>query len=130
LLALRGRSRHEVTIRKWLMDDNLIGPRESGDIRALADLIGDEELTSNLDACEQAVRTVRGEHLRAAGQLAVMIADRAAGLIAEAKGEPLKLDDVFIVTVEHLSEKLDQVPRGAANKLIFDPQSPSSTEST
>lgn len=128
MLHVRGCARHHLTVRNWIVNDNLIGPGRRGDIRALAALTDDPELAAHVEDCERAVSAVRGEHLRAAGKLAEMIAERAATALAGAGGEPVKLDDVYVVTVEHLGDRLEQVPRGAANRLIFDAGSADSRE--
>jgi hypothetical protein len=128
MLHEHGCARHPLTVRNWIVNDNLIGPGRRGDIRALASLTGDPELAAHVEDCERAVSAVRGEHLRAAGKLAEMIAERAATTLAGAGGEPVKLDDVYVVTVEHLGDRLEQVPRGAANRLIFDAGSADSGE--
>jgi len=64
---------------------------------------------------------VRGAHLHAAAKLAEKVAARAAARLAEGGGQTVKLDDVYLVTVEHLDEEARAVPRGGTNRLIFDP---------
>jgi len=60
----------ETTIRRWLNDEHLIGPRNDQDIEIIARVSSDQELQEQLDYVRRAIKEVRGAHQQAAYFLA------------------------------------------------------------
>ncbi|MDX2020949.1 MAG: DrmE family protein [Deltaproteobacteria bacterium] len=118
-LAEHGCSRHPVTVREWLKNDDIIGPRLERDIRCIAAITGDQALSSNLTECEDAIATVRGAHHRAAVMLAEKVVAAAAQQLAGDDCGVLHMDSVAIVTLEFVSDRLRPVPRSRVNRLLF-----------
>lgn len=116
-------ARHPTTIREWLQNDDLIGPRAHADVDAIAALVNDPELMDQLPTCIQAIREVRGAHLEAAHQLARRFLDMYAKYAALADPDSLagavELDDSFILVRVVSIDRCDvSVRKSMANRLL------------
>lgn len=69
LLWEAGCEREPATIKNWLFDEGQIGPADKEDIERIARATGDELLLERQHEVEEAIRTVRGAHLQAAGYI-------------------------------------------------------------
>ncbi|MCP4352952.1 MAG: hypothetical protein GY795_46470 [Desulfobacterales bacterium] len=73
-LKEKGCIRHPQTIKNWLKNDDVIGPRNDRDLdiiaETVADLTGDTTLESQLEVVRTAIQKVRGAHLQASHFLA------------------------------------------------------------
>lgn len=121
MLAGSGCRRHPQTIKNWLENDHLIGPRSETDIDQIASLTGDQQLSACLAKCKDAVDMVRSAHIRAgtvlAGRVAAHIQDRLS------KGQGIEqiersLGHVSLVQVEAADTELIQVPVGVLNRIL------------
>ena len=121
-LANAGCAHHPSTVKNWLQDEMLIGPRRESDLRTLALLMDDPEAAGKADAWGQAIHVVKSAHQRAAARLAEQVIAHAAQVIAREHRMPAMLDDVCLVTVEHVAEHTHAVPRSGTNRLIIERQ--------
>ncbi len=110
-----------VTVRRWLEDELMIGPRdEDTDVAAIARLTGDRVLASAEAACVAAIRLLRGLHLRVAHRLAEQVVSTVrermrAGLLED---DLVAVDNRFVlVVVEGIAPEPVSVARGKANRL-------------
>jgi hypothetical protein len=114
-----GCRRHQVTVRNWFENEALIGPREADDLTLIATVTGDEQLAAHQAQCYEAIGTVWSAHLRAAGLLADRVVEHAAVRLSSATTVG-KLEDAFLVTVEHVDPASTPTPRSLLNRLLFE----------
>lgn len=113
--------RTTATVRRWLEDELMIGPRdEDVDVAAIAKLTGDRALAAAEAECVAAIRLLRGLHLKVAGRLADQVVSTVrermrAGLLGD---DLLAIDDRFVlVVVEGIAPERVSVARGKVNRL-------------
>jgi uncharacterized membrane protein YkvA (DUF1232 family) len=113
--------RTNVTVRRWLEDELMIGPRdEDVDVAAIAKLTSDPVLASAEAECVAAIRFLRGLHLKMAGRLADQVVSTVrermrAGFLGN---DLVAINDRFIlVIVEAIAADLVSVARGKVNRL-------------
>lgn len=70
ILSVYGCTKHQVTIKQWLFDKELIGPRDMNDLDAIASATRDPELKERLDEVKAAIEEIRSAHLQAGEYLA------------------------------------------------------------
>ena len=120
-LGREGCNKELSTIRRWITDDNVIGPQHvATDIAAIAKVTGDELLTNAESDCAAAIVTVRSAHVTAGMRLAEEVV-RRVGEWAEAGATPdemVELEDrLVMVTVEFVEHKEIDVPISVVNRL-------------
>jgi len=121
-LEREGCRRTAQTIRNWLTNERIIGPKDAltGTMEAIQKATGDPELGEKLQACKEAIHTVRGTHFTVAHQLAVRVLERAREWL-DADTRPDELVEVeerlVLLTVDSVDAELAEVPRGALNRL-------------
>jgi hypothetical protein len=110
-----------VTVRRWLEDELMIGPRdEDVDVAAITKLTGDRALAAAEAECVAAIRLLRGLHLKVAGRLADQVVSTvrermSAGLLGD---DLVAIDDRFVlVVVEGIAPEPVSVARGKVNRL-------------
>jgi uncharacterized membrane protein YkvA (DUF1232 family) len=113
--------RTSVTVRRWLEDELMIGPRDEDiDVAAIAKLTGDRVLAGAEAECVAAIRLLRGLHLKMAHRLADQVVSAIrermrAGLFAD---DLVAIDDRFVlVVVEGIAPEPVSVARGKINRL-------------
>jgi uncharacterized membrane protein YkvA (DUF1232 family) len=120
-LATLNCRRTTMTVRRWLEDELMIGPRDADvDVAAIAKLTGDRVLASAEAECVAAIRLLRGLHLKVARRLAHQVVSTIrermrAGVLAD---DLVAIDDRFVlVVVEGIAPELVSVARGKVNRL-------------
>jgi hypothetical protein len=105
-LAKAGIRRHIVTIRLWLTDSSLIGPRSDDDILAIAEAFPLPDKTSvDWNNCCDAISELRGLHLSAGMRLTDLLADRCGRVLFEpTEAETAVVLDLGVVWVLEVSE--------------------------
>lgn len=121
-LAATGCHRHTQTIGQWLRSEDLIAPQNAyhGDLEAIAAVTGSPDFKNNLEICKAAITKVRHAHFTARRRLAEVIL-RQLGAEAVALGRLPKVQiegDLALVRVELVDEKITQIPRSVANRLL------------
>ena len=121
-LAKKGCSRSGATIRRWLSDDRMIAPRDAldGTLEAIQEATGDSRLAEVLNGCKEAIRLVRGMHIRVGRRLAAQLVERAREWI-EVETAPDELIEVeerlVLLTLDSIDPETVDVPREAINRL-------------
>lgn len=81
LLQEFGCKRTFTTLRKWLSDDDIIGPKYNSDIEAIAKATADRFLNENLIKVKEAISVVRGAHLQASAYITKKLSTVLPGII-------------------------------------------------
>ncbi len=111
-LRTAGCTKQEATIQEWLRSRSQIGPSDDEDLDAIARASEDAQLAAKLAACKEAIRRVRGEHIRASQALAARAIEALARklLNGDELGASVALgDQVEILCVEMVGEALVRV---------------------
>ncbi|MDC1295008.1 DrmE family protein [Myxococcota bacterium] len=121
-LEREGCRRTPQTIRNWINNDRIIGPKDAldGTIEAIQRATGDEELGQRLQGCSEAIHLVRSTHFTVAHKLAIRVLDSAREWL-DADTRPDELVEVeerlVLLTVDSVDSELADVPRSALNRL-------------
>jgi hypothetical protein len=113
--------RTTATIRRWLEDEVLIGPRdEEADVPAIAQATGDRTLLERGADCVAAIQTLRALHLKVARRLATNVMSTIhqrlrAGAVPD---DLITIDErCVLVVVEGIASELVSVARAKVNRL-------------
>jgi hypothetical protein len=125
-LKASGCNRHEITIRNWLFDDSMIGPRDMNDIVLISRATMDKELNENLQQVLDAVSTLRGVHLQAASYLNRQLISKLPDMMGNVNKSlsqvvTLKLDQygtITLASVDRVSDEYTEVSLSATYKLF------------
>ncbi len=121
-LAAQGCKRVPQTIRGWLCDDRIIGPKDAldGTIEAIQRTTGDEQLLARLDGCKNAIQLVRSTHFIVAQELYRKVLERTREWL-DIDTSPDQLVEVenrlVVLTVEAVDRSPAMVPRSVMNRL-------------
>ena len=115
----------ETTIRRWLNDEHLIGPRNEQDIEIIARVSSDQELQKQLDYVRRAIKEVRGAHQQAAYFLAQKLITQLPSLLKQglSKSHTIEIEDIgqaLVTCIEYISEEDIEVPVTKVNRLFKD----------
>ncbi len=117
-----GVRRHPVTVRAWLSNDSLIGPRSDDDVMAIADAFpvgGKNE--RDWKFCCTAIRELRGLHLSAGTVLSELLAVRCGRILFEPSDTEIAVDLgmglVWILEVGEADQVSVSVPIYSVNRL-------------
>ena len=115
----------EVTIRRWLNDEYLIGPREEQDIEIIARVSRDQELQKQLEYVRRAIKEVRGAHQQAAHFLAQKLIAQLPFLLKQdlSRSRTIEIEDVgqaLVICIEYIGEEDIEVPVTKVNRLLKD----------
>ena len=121
-LSQEGCHRASATIRSWLSDDRIIGPKDAldGTIEAIQRATADSQLEASLRSCKEAIHLVRSAHLTVAHRLAERVLDRAREWldIDATPDEIVEVEErLVLLVVDSVDPKLTPVPRSALNRL-------------
>ncbi|MCG8037115.1 MAG: DrmE family protein [Candidatus Thiodiazotropha taylori] len=120
-----GCKRHVMTLKQWLENDMLIGPRNyaGGALEAIAKVTNDPEFRERMSDCANAISRVWSEHLRASITIAERILLGAGGKINEGLNfeSPIDIgDDLVLAQVDFVESEIVKVPLSAVNKFKED----------
>jgi hypothetical protein len=121
LLASEGCQRHRQTLRGWLEDDTVIGPRSPEDLASIAKLTQHSALLRGLQECQDAISAIRVAHVRAGSILAGHVADQIQDLLS--RGKQLRdvediIGHVVLVRVEEIDDDLVDVSLHCVNRVL------------
>lgn len=104
LLCASGCSRTTTTLRKWLFDDDIIGPQDyERDLRCIADATGDIALKEKLLDVRTAIGNLRSLHMQAAS----LVRERCiAKLSSSLDTKNMSQQDAMILDVEDIKAKI------------------------
>jgi hypothetical protein len=123
--ALRkaGCKKTDLTIRNWIFNDLLIGPRRFSDLKLIAEVTGDRELKAKLAEIRSAIREVRGAHLQASSFLVNKLLEAAPARLRETRNGFFSLEiegvgKAVVVQVEEVGDEPIKVSYSRANRLL------------
>lgn len=123
-LASEGCRRTLGTLRGWVEDDSVIGPRDGGqDVDAIFRATGDRDLGGSLDLCKGGIEALWRLHQQCGHQLTQEVVARVRARLRDAAllDDAIEIEDrVVLVTVESVESDMLQVPLGLANRLQGD----------
>jgi len=130
MLRRAGCNRNLFTVKNWLSDDDIIGPRDESDISAIARAFGNPLLKDNILKVQEAISTVRSAHRQASEFLKKKLLDALPEII---KGEQYQVDfvsknsvvmdleefgKVYILRVEEIESDFREVETKWVNRLL------------
>jgi hypothetical protein len=117
-----GLQRHIVTLRSWVTNKNLIGPRSEDDVLAIARTFPSPDRTaSDWKDCWDAISELRGLHLSAGMRLTDDLVARCGRMLLEPTetetAVEFDLGAVWILEVAEVDSALRSCPAGLVNRL-------------
>lgn len=123
-LADAGVLRQIATVRNWLINEQMIAPKNAEDIRAIALAAGDAELTAHLSDVQEAGEEIKSRHIRAGFKLTAMLREALPRHIVVPDDKELRLDltfgGVWVVKVDEIDTSTTSYSRRLVNKLLWD----------
>lgn len=125
ILRGMGCNRHPQTIRNWLRNDDLIGPRRDKDLQIIADTTGDTELKSQLQDVRLAIKEVRGAHLQASSFLAKKLIESLPSYLKNVTTQTMTVEiegigRAVVAQVEYVAEKPTILSTAKVNRLLME----------
>lgn len=122
-LLTAGCKRHIATIKHWIENDDIIGPRDAsnGTLEAIAKATGDKELISRVKECGKAISLVLGEHLKAASTIAKRVLSEVHKEIIDdfEIDEPYEIgDQIVLVRIDYIRNTPVLAPKSSCNHLL------------
>jgi hypothetical protein len=120
-----GLRRNPATIRAWMRNPDVIGPRYRHDLVCIAEAFAPRKFTpGKWDLCWDAIRDLREAHIAAGAQLSRILASECRGhRFDEAEHEipvHLALGTVWVLQIGHLDDGFDKWSTGVVNRLQWD----------
>ena len=119
-----GLSKHFLTVKNWLFNDQMIGPKDMSDIELIAKAADDVKLLESLPQVEQAIEKVKAYHIRAGFRLSQLILAELPERIQESRANETELDlgigKVWILRIDAIDESPSMYVRSAVNRLLWD----------
>ena len=92
-LKRAGLERHHVTVRNWLYNEHLIGPKESGDLKIIEMVAG--ALPHSWDAIWEAIETIRGCHTSAGFEISKWLLNEIPDQLDSIADDEIRLEPGF-----------------------------------
>lgn len=113
------------TVRGWLADDSLIGPRTEADLVAIAYAVGSQKLLDQVPSIREAIVVLRAAHQRAGRRLSRILLDKLPERLEEMEEGRTRIEidnatGAWIVQVESISDHVEMRPRSHINALLWD----------
>jgi len=123
VLKQKGCKRHPQTVRNWLTDEDIIGPRSAGDLKTIAEVTGHADLNARFQEIRRAIKEVRGAHLQASRYLAESLISALPGYISSGDSRSLEVDieglgKAVVARVEYTEDELREVGITKTNRLL------------
>lgn len=122
-LKQKGCKRHPQTVRNWLTDEDIIGPRSTGDLKTIAEVTGHADLNARFQEIRRAIKELRGAHLQASRYLAESLISALPGYISSGHSRSLEvniegLGKAVVARVEYIEDELREVDITKTNRLL------------
>jgi len=121
-LREKGCKKHEVTIRNWLQDENLIGPKDDSDLISIALLTNSVELYDNISVVRECISKMVGWRMQAAdyisNQIKSQIYKRIDESLVNSKVDIEGLGSVTILKVKDISMYWEEIDVRYVNRLL------------
>jgi hypothetical protein len=116
--------RNLATIRSWLKNTDLIGPRQTSDIEGIAEAFGEDYSDRQWNDCIAAVSLLRSLHVSAGTRLSTIIVGQCGDLLLDpAENEMAVVLDVgtaWILEVAHVDDSPTDCPVSVINRLQWE----------
>jgi len=124
VLAENGVERNEMTIKKWLFDDGMIGPRDERDILGIAAAANDENLKVDFEAVCDAISSIRGEHHTAGRKIGDKLINSVKGDLADLTEDTVAIEvtgvgKVYVVCIGTIDDSKLDVPSHKINRYLI-----------
>jgi len=123
-LRVFGFSKQLFTVRNWLGNERMIGPKFPDDLRLIARAAESTQLSADLPEIERAIDEIKSYHIRAGFKLTSLLLKelpKRVEVLAEGETElDLGFGRVWIVRVEEVDETSSRCGRQVANRLLWD----------
>jgi hypothetical protein len=126
VLKKHGCTRHAITIKNWMYDEDKIGPREKSDIDIIFRASGDESLIDTSEEVFEAISKLRGVHHQASTYLQKKLIRNISSIIRseesiQTDGLNLEIDEfgkISILKIEEIGETWLNIDSKHVNKLL------------
>jgi hypothetical protein len=113
------------TVRGWLADDSMIGPKRKEDLEAIAYALGDQKLLEEVPAIWEAIHRLHSEHLSAGTRLSKILLDKLPQRMGQIQEGRTRIDideatNAWVVQVETIADRSESRPRSWVNSLLRD----------
>jgi hypothetical protein len=123
-LRSAGLERSAITVRVWLTDGDLIGPRSEKDLRIISEASGDEELANRFSEVSAAIRAVWSAHISAGFKLSELLLRELPKKLPDVDEGGRYVDFIFgggwVVCIDEVAEVPEARPYWDVNRLLFD----------
>ncbi|WP_237478296.1 hypothetical protein [Lichenibacterium dinghuense] len=121
-LELVGVRRHPATVRAWLHNAALIGPRSVDDVEAIARAFPDQTIRpAAWKACTDAIAELRALHQTAGAKLTDLLSRRCGKMLLEPSDTELAIDlgigTVWVLEVAGVEDEARECPASYVNRL-------------
>jgi hypothetical protein len=124
-LETSGVRRHPATIRSWLTNDNVIGPRTEDDVLAIAQafpISGRSE--GDWHTCWEAIEELRSLHISCGSRLSDLIEKKSRDILLDQNDQEIAMDVgvgiIWIVEVGDISGDFSPVPASYCNRIHWE----------
>ncbi|GEP95529.1 DrmE family protein [Chitinophaga cymbidii] len=98
-------TKHEATIKNWLLDESRIGPDDDSDLISIAMLTGSDLLHDNIDKVRDAVRRMTGWRMRMSDIISNKIREKLYGLADHSIiGTKIQVEELGVVNILKVAE--------------------------
>lgn len=123
-LRAAGLNRSSLTVRAWLTEGERIGPRSERDLRVIAKVSGDQELTDGLEHVSAAIGATRAAHVKAGFTLSKLLLRELPGKLPAIDETGGRVNFTFgggwVVCIDEIAEVLEERPYWEVNRLLFE----------
>ncbi len=110
------------TVKNWLMNRNMIGPRESRrDVEIIAKVTGDEILLQRMEEVLDSISEVRSAHRKAGNAIAKSVLANALGILRKERDESALVEiepNVVVVRAVEIDDKPTVIRASWTNRLL------------
>ena len=127
-LAAAGVKRNLETIRSWLRNPLMFGPRQYSDLDVIAEAFGSAFPATRWDACSRAIHDLRSLHISAGSRLGRLIVDKLRDIQVDSSDQEIRIDldvgSVWVVEIQHIDDALSEWPVSRINHLQWKAEVP------
>jgi len=115
-------TKHAATIRTWVNEENMIGPEDDADLKAIARMTNSNYLLENISKVRKAIRTMTSWRMKAAeiirNKIKHTLMEIKANSIVNNQVEIHDLGGVVFLKVVDLQNKSEEIDRKFVNRLL------------
>lgn len=119
-----GVSKHQLTVKNWFSNEQLIGPKAAADIELIARVAQDSELQLSISSVVEVIEQIRGYHVGAGSRLTKMLLQELSKRTGDIQRGEMEIDlgvgKVWIVRIQEIDESTTSCSRSVVNRLLWD----------